>query len=193
MTLTPFLRRTLAFAAVSLVLGLVIRFWPGDSSSAVPAAAADSIPVAERRLANLRDLAATVPGKEEILKKANADLEAREKNLLFADTAPQAQAQLIQIFRDVGRGENPPVDIRSTEGFALRPFGDAYGEASVSIGVECRIDQLVNILAGIAARPELVSTSDMRINVVNPKDKIIGVHLTISGVVPRKLVPEKHS
>jgi hypothetical protein len=193
MTLTPFLRRSLAFGGVSLILGLVIQYWPDSSTPAAPAAAADSVPLAEKRLANLRDIAATLPAKEDILAKANAALALRERGLLIADTAPQAQAQLIQIFREVGRAENPPVEIRSTEGFALRPLGDAYGEASVSVGLECRIDQLMNMLAAIAARPELVATSEMRISSANQKEKTIGVHITISGVVPRKLVPERHS
>ncbi len=192
--MTPFLRRMVAFGAVSLVLGLIIRLWPEDSAApAAAVATTESIPAAEKRLATLREIAATIPGKDEILKKANADLAIREKGLLTADTAAQAQAQLIQIFRDIGRAENPPVEIRSTDSFALRPLGDAYGEASVGFTVECRIDQLVNMLAAIATRSELVSTSDLRIAVGNPKDKTIGVHLTIAGVVPRKLVPEKHS
>lgn len=193
MTLTPFLRRSLAFGAVSLILGLVIRFWPADSASAVPAAATDSVPMAEKRLAGLRAIAATVPAREEILKRASADLALRERGLLLADTAAQAQAQLIQIFREVGRAENPPVEIRSTDGFSIRPLGDAYGEASVSFGIECRIDQLMNMLAAIGARPELVSTSQFTVGSVNQKEKTIGVHITVSGVVPRKLVPERHT
>ncbi len=84
------------------------------------------------------------------------------------------------------------MDIR-TESFGLRPLGDAYGEASVSVLIECRIDQLVNMLAGLAARPELVSTSDLRITPTNSKDKTVSVRLTVSGVVPRKLIPERHS
>jgi hypothetical protein len=59
--------------------------------------------------------------------------------------------------------------------------------------VECRIDQLINMLAGLAARPELVSTSDLRVTSSNAREKTIGVHLTVAGVVPRKLVPEKRS
>ena len=191
--MSPKLRRNLAFGAVSLILGVIVRFWPEDSAPAVQASPADTIPAAERRLANLRAVMATVPGKEEVAKKINADLATRERGLLVADTAPQAQAQLIEIFRAIGRAENPPVEIRTTEGFALRPLGDAYGEASVTIGLDCRIDQLVNILAGIAARPELVATSELRIGASNPKEKTVAVHMTLSGVVPRKLVPEKHS
>jgi len=45
--------------------------------------------------------------------------------------------------------ENPPIDIRSTELTPVHPFGDSYGEASVAVQIECRIDQLVNLLAAL--------------------------------------------
>jgi hypothetical protein len=192
MTLTPFYRRTLAFSAVSLLLGLVIRFWPEDSGPAVVAPTKETIAMAEQRLAHLREIAATVPGEENVLRKAQDELAGRERGLIVADTAAQAQAQLIQILRAVGGAENPPVEIR-TDSFGLRPLGDAYGEASVGIQFDCRIDQLVNMLAGLAARQELVSTSDLHVGSTASKDKNVSVHLTVSGVVPRKLVPEKRT
>lgn len=187
-------RRALPFLALVLIIGLAVRFWPESSSPAVVAASGvEDLAAAQRRLARLREIAATVPEREENLKKVNAELATREKGLIVADTAAQAQAQLIQIIRTVGRAENPPVEIRNTEGFGLRPLGDAYGEATVSVQIECRIDQLINMLASLAARPELVSTSDLRVTSTNAKEKTIGVHLTVAGVVPRKLVPEKRS
>jgi len=192
--LEPQHRRALPFLALVLVIGLAIRFWPDSSNPPIVAASGvDDLAAAQRRLARLRDIAATVPAREEILKKVDAELAAREKGLIVADTAAQAQAQLIQIIRTLGRAENPPVEIRTTEGFGLHPLGDAYGEATVSVQVECRIDQLINMLAALAERPELVSTSDLRVTSSNAKEKTIGVHLTVAGVVPRKLVPEKHS
>jgi len=191
MTLTPSLRRNLVFGAVALIVGLVIHFWPDSTPAAV--APSDSPARAEARLAQLRAAAATVPDKEEILKKTEADLAAREKGLIAADTAPQAQAELIKIVRALGRAEAPPVEIRNTEGFGIRALGDSYGEVTVSVQIECRIDQLLNMLAGLAARPELVSTSDLRVTSTNAREKTVGVRLTVSGVVPRKLVPEKRS
>jgi hypothetical protein len=191
MTLEPRHRRYLAWTAVSLLLGLVIRFWPESSSAPVVAATpADSVALAEKRLAKARELAATVPAKETILKQASAELATREKGLIVADTAAQAQAQLTQIVRKLARTENPPLEIR-TEGFGLRPFGDAYGEASVAVQIDCRIDQLVNLLAGLTAQPELISTTDLRVTSPNAKDKTISARLTVSGIVPRRLVPEK--
>lgn len=190
--MTPRLRRALPWMAALLLVAVAIHYWP-ESTSAVVAPTADTIAVAEKRLERLRETAATVPARQEILRKVNADLAAREKGLIVADTAAQAQAQLIQMIRQLGRAETPAVEIRGTEGFGIRPLGDAYGEASVSVLLDCHIDQLVNILAGLAARPELVSTSDLRILSSSARDKSISVHLTVAGVVPRKLVPERRS
>ncbi len=192
MTLSPRYRRYALVGGVALVIGLIINLWP-QATPVVVAPAADNIAFQEKKLAKLRDEASTTASREEILKKVTAELATREKGLINAETAPQAQAQLLQIVRDLGRAETPAVEIRSTELIPVRPLGDAYGEAAVAVQVDCRIDQLLNILAGIAARPELVSTSELRINSNNTKDKTIGVRLTISGVVPKKLVPGKHT
>jgi hypothetical protein len=59
------------------------------------------------------------------------------------------------------------------------------------VQIECRIDQLVNLLASLETQPELVATSDLRVLSSNAKEKTVSVHLTISGIVPRRLVPEK--
>jgi hypothetical protein len=126
-----------------------------------------------------------------VFKKVSAELATREKGIIRADTAAQAQAQVIQIIRRLGAAENPPIDIRSTELTPVRPFGDSYGEASVAVQIECRIDQLVNLLAALQSEPELVATSDLRVLSSNAKEKTVAVRLAVSGVVPRRLVPEK--
>lgn len=192
MTFDPRYRRYAAWTAVSLGLGLIINLWP-QSTPAVVAPAGDSVAFAEKRLAKLREDAATAPAREEILKKVQAELATREKGILNAETAAQAQAQLIEIVRDLGRAETPAVEIRSTELIPIEPLGDAYGEAAVAVQINCRIDQLLNIMAGIGARPELISTGGVRITAGNAKDKTLEVRLTVSGVVPRRLVPARHS
>ncbi|MDP8991007.1 MAG: type II secretion system protein GspM [Acidobacteriota bacterium] len=185
-------RRALAWLAVTALVGLVVYFWPAaDGSAAVVAPVGDPVTLAETRLARLRETAAAVPAKEDSFKKVSADLAAREKGMLQADTAAQAQAQLIQIVRRLGAAENPVVEIRSTELNPIRPFGDSYGEASVAVQIECRIDQLVNLLASLEAQPELVATSDLRVLSSNAKEKTVAVRMTVSGVVPRRLVPER--
>ena len=192
MNLRPRDRRALAWLAVSALLGLVIHFWPAnDSTAAVVAPVGDPVSLAETRLARLRETAATVPAKEAVFKKVSAELAAREKGIISAETAAQAQAQVIQIVRRLAAAENPPIDIRSTELTPVHPFGDSYGEASVAVQIECRIDQLVNLLAALQTEPQLVATSDLRVLSSNAKEKTVAVRLAVSGVVPRSLVPEK--
>jgi hypothetical protein len=192
MNLSPRDRRALAWLAAAALLGLVVYVWPArDSAATVVAPVGDPVTLAETRLARLRESAATVPAKENVYKKVSADLALREKGIIQADTAAQAQAVLIQLIRRLGAAETPPIDIRSTELNPIRPFGESYGEASVAVQIECRIDQLVNLLASLETQPELVATSDLRVLSSNAKEKTVGVRLTITGVVPRRLVPEK--
>jgi hypothetical protein len=190
MTLEPRDRRAIGILAAAVALTLIYVFWPAGTP-AVVAPVGDPVANAEKRLAKLRESAATVGAKEEVLKKVSLDLSQREKGLIVADTAAQAQAQLIQIVRRLGAAEAPPVEIRATELGAIQPLGDAYAAAIVSVQIECRIDQLINLLAGISSQPELITTSDLRVTSSNVKEKTVGVRLTVAGVVPRRLLPQK--
>jgi hypothetical protein len=192
--MSPKCRRFVGWSLVSLALTAIYTFWQQQSSepaAVAVAASVDSVSLAEKQLAKLREAAATVPQKQEILKQVAGDLALREKGLIVADTAQQAQSQIIQILRKLGHDENPKVEMRSQEFGAVRPLGPVYGEVLVTVQIDCGIDQLVNILVGLAARPELIASNEVRVTSSNTKDKMIGVRLTVSGVVPRKLIPSK--
>jgi type II secretory pathway component PulM len=186
-------REKKAVAALAAVLGLTVvallyEFWPAGSA-VVADASPQSVPQMEQRLARVREIAASIPGKQEILKKVSADLETREKGLIRAETAQQAQAQLITILRGAGAAE--AIEIRATELGAIAPFGDDYGAVNVSIQIECRIEQLLNFLAALAARPELIATRDLRVVAGDPKQKTLSVRLTVAGIVPKNLASQK--
>lgn len=192
-TLEPRERKAVIALGAALALTAVVliyEFWP-TSSVVVAEASVQSVPQMEQRLARVRELAAAVPGKQEILKKVAADLETREKGLIRAETAQQAQAQVITILRGLGAAEAPPIEIRATELGAIAPFGEDYGAVNVSIQVECRIEQLLNFLAALAARPELIATRDLRVVAGDPKQKLLNVRITVAGIVPKNLVPQK--
>ena len=192
MTLQPRDRRALALLVVSGLLWLAAdRLWTTDPAAAVVVPAGNPVTLAETRLAKLRDTAATVSSKEEILKQVTADLAPREKGIITAETAAQAQARLLQIVRGLGTAENPPVEIRGTELIPIRPLGDAYGEASITVQIDCRMDQLVNVMAAVQSQPEWIATHDLRVLSANAREKTVSARLTISGVVPRRFVPEK--
>jgi len=192
-TLEPREKKALAALGVALALTAIVlayEFWPVGSAS-VAEASGQSVPQMEQRLARVREIAAAVPGKEEILKKVAADLETREKGLIRADTPQQAQAQVITILRGLAGAEAPPIEIRSTELGAITTFGNDYGAVNVSIQVECRIEQLLNFMAALAARPELIATRDLRVVSGDPKQKTLNVRITVAGIVPKNLAPQQ--
>ena len=184
-------KRALMLLGGAAVIALAVYFWPVSDGSAKVVTTGNFVEAAEKRLAKMRQIAATVPGKEEVNKKMLADLDAREKGMIQAETAAQAQAQLIQILRRVGKALGQPIDLRGNEIGQVKSFGDDYAEVSVSVNLECRIDQLVNLLADITAQPELIATSEIRIGSANGREKNVPVRLTVSGVVSKKLLPQK--
>jgi hypothetical protein len=191
--ITPRDRRFLAWGGVSVVLYAVMQVWSSSSSTApVIVSSTNSVDLAEKRLARLRDLAATVPGREAALKVVQAEVSKREAGLIQAPTAAQARAQLLQILERLCAAEMPPIKIQTDELGGISPLGSDYGSIDVAVQIQCSIEQLVNLLAAIAAQRELISTTDLRVTSSNnPKEKLVGVRLAVSGVVPRKLVPEK--
>jgi hypothetical protein len=182
------LDRKTAILGISCVTVIVIlHFALADRSPAV-VAASESVPMAEKRLERLRRIAATVPGKEALMKQAASELDSREKGMLKAETSAQAQAQLQELLHKVGASNG--IDIRGVEDMRIKPFGTDYGEASVTVRFVCLIEQLVNLLAALANEPELLSTNEIQVSGGTDKNKTIQVRLTLSGVVSRKLVPK---
>ena len=175
-------------------LALAAIYWFSTLPSSSPKAGVvpvDSLVRAQKRLAYLRNSVATLDGKESVLKQVSAELSEREKGLLPGDSAAQAQAALLQVLQNVAKSQTPPVQIRQVELGQPRSFGDAYGLVSVSVTVDSRIEEFVNFLSSLSAQPEAVATEEIRFGGPNPKLKNMPIRLTVSGIVPRKLVPQK--
>jgi len=162
---------------------------PGQAPNVV--SASYTIPAAERRLAQVRRLAAAVPGKQELLKHAGDELAGREKPILQAQTAAQAQAQLLDVVRRAGKAQTPPLEFGSVDlSQEVKRLGE-YGVVEVTVPFNCRMEDLVNFLAELTRQPEAVAASDMRVTAGDKKQKTISVRVTISGLVPHRLVPVK--
>ncbi|HLY16590.1 MAG TPA: GspMb/PilO family protein [Bryobacteraceae bacterium] len=182
-------RRAILVLIIGVALVLVGRFVVMADKQPTVVTAVESIPLAEQRLARLRETAATVPAKEKVARQAAADLAVQEKGIIQAATAAQAQAQLLEIIRRTGKDEG--IDVRGAEEMRVRALAEDYGEVVVAVSFSCRVDQFVNFMASLANRPELLATSEIRVTAGNPKDKTMMVRLALSAVVPRKLAPEK--
>ncbi|HEY7333656.1 MAG TPA: type II secretion system protein GspM [Bryobacteraceae bacterium] len=190
MTLQARDRRALSFLGVSVVLSAIVYFWPAGAAAPKVVSSVDSVSSAEKRLTRLRDVAALVPQKEEALKSVSAELAKREAGLIQAGTAPEARAHLLEVLRRLCGAES--IEVKSAELGAIGPLGDSYGMVGAAVQVDCHIEQLVNLLASIAAQPELIATTDLRITAPNDsKDKIIGVRIGVAGVVARKLIGDR--
>jgi len=186
-------KRALMVLAPVLIVAAI--YWAATSapsgSTGAAVAPVDSIQRAEKRLTYLRESLATLDGKEAVLKQASLELSEREKGLLPGESAAQAQAQLLQILQRIAKAQTPPLEIRQVEMGQPRTFGDAYGVVTVSVTVDARIDEVVNLLASVSAQPEAVATEEIRFGAANEKQKTMPVRITVSGIVPRKLVPER--
>jgi hypothetical protein len=176
-----------AILAVGPVL-ILLRLGLFQSSDTSVVAPSESIPVAELRLDRLRKLAATVPGKEAVLQQAAAELNAREAGVLKADTAAQIQAQLLDTIRQAATANG--IDARGAEELRVQPLANDYGEVSVVETFTCGIEQLVNLLADLANRPQIMATNEITITGGNDKKKNVQVRLSLSGVVSKNLVPQ---
>ena len=191
MTLTDRDKKALVALGVAVVVMVALKLWLDRSPRAEAARPVMSIPLVEKRLARLRQLAAMAPAREQALKQATAELAAREKGILKAATAAQAQEHLLQIVRRVAKSQSPPVEIKSSELGSARAISADYGETAVSINFECRIEQLVSLLADFTAQPEILSSSELRVSTGDQKQKTVMVRMTVAGLVPRALVPER--
>ncbi len=194
MTLTDRDKRAIKWLGITAVPSLLLMLWPtGDSAAtAVVPAGADTPEALERQLQRLRKKQAELPVKESAAKDLLAQLDTREKGLIRADTLAQAQAQMAQLIRQTGRAQG--IDFRSLSMGTPRVYGGEYGEIVLTAAADCKIEQIVNFMAELTKLPELVATEDMRINSNgNVKEKNLSMQVTISGLVPRKLVPEKRA
>ncbi len=181
-------RRLLIVLGV-LVVAVILRFaFFSGSSAPVVVAAVDNIPAAEKRLQKLREQAGTLPAREALLKQVTAELATREQGIIKADTAPQAQAYLLDTIHRIAAQNN--FDARGADQFTEpKPLGDAYGVVTVTESFTCAIEQLVNFLADLDKQPEIIATNEIQISGGHDKNKTVQVRVSLSGVVPRKLVP----
>lgn len=183
-------RRALALLAVCAVVFSAVYFWPENGAASVvgPAVTPEQM---EQRILKLRRMAAAAGGREEALKKVQEELARREQGMFRAETAAQAQAQMLEVVRRVAKNQPETFSLRGTEFAQPRPLGDAYAEIVMTLVVESPIEQLVSFLVDLSNQPELIAVSEVQLGQAAGNRKIIPARLTFTGVAPRSLAPEK--
>lgn len=183
-------RRALLLLALCAVVFTAVYFWPEGGAAAV-VGPASSVEQMEQRIRRMRRLAASAPAREETLKRAMEELKRREEGMIRAETPSQAQAQMLEIVRRVAKSQPETFQMRGTEFGAPRPLGESYAEVVMTVTVESPIEQLVTFLADVSNQPELIAVSDIQISQASGKGKLIPARLTLTGIVPRALAPQK--
>ncbi len=184
------LDRRSVFALVgALAVFLLVRFVFFGDNRATVVAATETIPATEKRLERVRQIASTVPGKEELLKKAQAELAEREQGVLRADTEAQAHAQLLELVHGIARANG--IDARGMQEFRGDPISEDYGEIWTTVAFGCNVDQLVNFLSALGNQPQILATYDIHVSGGSDKKKTIQVRLSVSAIVERKLIPKR--
>jgi len=178
------------YMLAALLLGVIGVIVDRSSDSAPQVVAVtDSPTLLESRLAKLRKTAAAVPAKTEVLKSVDSVLKTREKGVMTFNTAPQAQAHLMEVIRRIAIANR--IDARGGDFTPPALLGADYGQVAVSVTFESTIDAFVNFLADLSKETELIAPSEVHISIGNAKNKTVNVRMTLAGVVPKKLVPEK--
>lgn len=181
-------KRLVYLLAASVVVMLVLRFGVlSDSTAPVVVAASESVPQAEQRLEQLKRIGATVSGKETVKKQVDGELAEREKGLIHADTEAQARAQILELTTNIAHSNG--IETHGMDENRTRVLTPDYGEISVTVSFTCGIEKLVNFMAAMANQPQILATSEMRVAGGTDKNKNVQVRLTVSGLVPRKLLP----
>jgi hypothetical protein len=178
----------------AVILFVILKFvvFKDDKLAPVVGAAAsgETVQQSEKRLAKLRLVAATVPAKQKVLAQVDADLAVREKGVIQVDTAPQAQARLLEIVRKAANAEG--IDLRGGDFAQAKVISPDYGEVYAGFSFTCAIEKYVNFMAALSHEPELIGPTDIHINSgMNPKDKSVTVRMTLGGLVAKKMIPEK--
>ncbi len=173
--------------AVGIFLLLQFVILP-DNDAPASAPVTMSTDQLRQRVALLRQTAASLPVREALLKRTDADLADRERGVIQAATAAEAQSEVLQTAQRIGKANE--IDVHSGDFPAPRAFGD-YAIVYTNVSFDCHIEQLLNYLADLTREPQLVVPSEERITATNPKDKTVTVRMLLAGVVAKKLLPEK--
>lgn len=181
--------RVIVVIAVVAVGAAIMRLTANPDSTPSAAVVPQSSAQLRQRVAQLRQIAAVLPVREALLKQTQADLADRERGIIQADTAAEAQSELLQTAVRLGKANG--LDVRSSDFAAPKAFGD-YGIVYATITFDCHIEQLLNFLADMTREQQLIVPSEERIVASgNPKDKMTTVRMVLAGLVSKKLIPEK--
>lgn len=141
----------------------------------------EEIPIREKQLIKSRQMALETTSFTAAANSAEARLREAEAGLLGSTTASVAAAELQDVVKQISSSE--AIEIRSNQFLPAKPLSVDYTEVPVGIDIQCRLDQLVSLLARLAQAPKYVAVQKLTISSSNNKEKTVGAHLQLAGVM----------
>ena len=154
-------RRALLFLGAALGLFGLLQF--GVFPRLEGGSAAPPVELGEKRLRQLQQVARQRPLAVQQAEAAAHELAEGEKGLLKAATAAQASAEMQQILKDLLSAQG--IGMQGSEFGAVRAAGGDYARVPLTVSFSCRIEQWVNLMAGIRNAPQVLSTEIGRAHV----------------------------
>jgi len=75
------------------------------------------------------------------------------------------------------------IEARSSEFLPAKPLSAEYVQVPLGLNFQCRLDQFVSLLNGIAQSPKYLAIPKLMVQYVGTKNKLIAVNMQIAGVL----------
>ena len=180
MPLRPRDQRALAAAGTAVALFLLFRFaifplWDRGQQARL------DIPMRERTLLKYRQAVAAAGLRTTETTSLEGQLREVEAGLLTGDSAALTSAELQDLVKQLTEAQSIPI---GTSNFLpTRPLGVNYRQVSLGVQFQCHMDQLVNLLQAMAQSPKNLQVLRLQIQMVNIREKLLQVNLTVGGVM----------
>jgi hypothetical protein len=180
-------KRALLLLAAAVVAALALQYGLPSSSQRQAPVAASSIQLMERRLQRLQEQAKRRPAAAAEAESAARALAETEKGLLKGATPALASAEMQEIMKELLRSQG--IGMQSSEFGTVKAVDEDYAQVPLTVGFSCGIEQWVNLMAALRNAPQILSPVELRINQADPKNKWIGVHMTVAGYIRASSLP----
>ena len=146
----------------------------------------------------LQEARVNLPGRQQTLEKygevlrttelrrtETSLLEARlreaEAGLLASETPALAAAEMQDLMKQLMAAQS--IEIRSSAFLPPQPLGDDYLQVPLGLQFRCSLDQLVNFLERIGRGPQQLAIPNLALQMTNPRQKLLGVNMSVSGIM----------
>jgi hypothetical protein len=171
-------RKALQWGGAAVVGFLLLRFAIFPAWDHLSAGSQDLV-LRETALAKYRQAVQAASLHEQATQSLESQRRAAEQGLLQSETAALASAELQEWVKQltVSRG----IEVRSSDFLKVQPAEHGYAQVPLGLQFECRLDQLVSLLAELQGGQKILTLPRLVIQSVQGEGKLLNVTMTVAG------------